>query len=172
MAADITNVKMGACSVTFDDVDLGHTKGGVTVAYEPEYHDITVDKYGNTVVEKVLVGESLKVTVPLAEHTIANLEVAIPAGTDANGSSSVTLGKDAGELMAQYAKELVLHPLANADGDRTEDIVLYKAIVTEPIELVLNNDGEKIAEVVFQAILDESKADGARLGLIGDSAGA
>lgn len=170
MAADVTNVKMGPCSVTFNGSDLGHTKGGVTVSYEPEYHDITVDKYGNTVVEKVLIGESLKVTVPLAEHTIANLEVAIPAGTDGGSGSRVTIGQDAGELMAQYAHTLVLHPLANAAGDRSEDVVLYKAVVGENIEFVMGNDGEKIAEVIFHALLDESKSAGSRLGLIGDSA--
>ena len=170
MAADITNVKMGPCSVTFNDVDLGHTKGGVTVTYEPEYHDIAVDKYGNTVVEKVLIGESFKVTVPLAEHTIANLEIAIPAGTDAGPGDMVTIGQDAGELMAQYAKVLVLHPLANSAGDRSEDVVIYKALVAEPIEFKMGNDGEKIAEVIFHALLDETKSDGNRLALIGDSA--
>jgi len=169
MAADITNVKMGPCSVVFNSIDLGHTKGGVTVTYEPEYHDITVDKYGNTVVEKVLIGEMLKATVPLAEHTIANLEIGIPAGTDAGSGESVTIGKDAGELMAQYANELVLHPLANAVGDLSEDVVLNKALVAEPIEFVMSNDGEKISEVVFHALLDEDSASGSRLGLIGDS---
>jgi hypothetical protein len=166
--ADITNVKLGACSVNFNAVDLGHTKGGVTVSYEPEYYDIAVDKYGNTPAEKVLVGESLKVTVPLAEATLANLKIAMPAFT-ADGDDALTLGKEAGERMAQYAKQLILHPLANATDDRTEDVVIYKALVVEPIEYKFTNEGERIIEVVFQALIDETKSDGNYLGLIGDS---
>lgn len=165
--ASIANVKLGACSVKFNNVDVGHTKGGVTVSYEPEYHDVTVDKYGNTVAEKVLVGESLKATVPLAEYTIANMAVAIPAGTAT--SDMVTIGKDAGARMLQYAAQLVLHPLANDSDDLSEDVVLYKAIVAEAIEFKFEYEGERVAEVVFHAMIDENKTDGNRLGLIGDS---
>jgi hypothetical protein len=168
MTADIDNVKLGPCSVTFNGVDVGHTKGGVTVAYEAEYHDIQVDKYGNTVAEKVLIGETLKVTVPLAENTIANMEIAIPAATDVTGDRA-TIGKDAGVRMGQYAKELVLHPLANLVTDLSEDVVLHKALVSEGIEWKYASDGERMAEVVFHALLDESKSDGNRLGFIGDS---
>ena len=50
--SDISNVKMGVCSVTFGTTALGHTKGGVTVTYEPDIHDITVDQYGSTPAEK------------------------------------------------------------------------------------------------------------------------
>jgi hypothetical protein len=168
--ADITNVKLGACSVKFDDVDLGHTKGGVTMNYEPEYYDITVDKYGNTPAEKVLVGESWKITVPLAEATLANLGIAIPGATEVGSPvDSLTIGRVAGERMAQYAASLVIHPLANAADDRSEDVVIYKAIVAEPIEHKFSNEGERIIEVVFQAIIDETKSDGSYLGLIGDS---
>lgn len=169
MAADIDNVKLGPCSVTFNGVDVGHTKGGVTVSYEAEYHDVTVDKYGNTVAEKVLIGETLKVTVPLAENTIANMLIAIPAATSVGTSERATIGKDAGVRMAQYAKELVLHPLANQVSDLSEDVVLHKALVSEGIEWKYATDGERMAEVVFHALLDEAKADGNRLGFIGDS---
>lgn len=166
---DITNVKMGVCSVTFDDTDLGHTIGGVTVAYEPEYHDIMVDKHGNTVAEKVLIGENLQATVPLAEHTVANLLEAIPAGTSGGTDARVEIGKDAGERMKQYAAQLVLHPEANTASDLSEDVVIHKALIVEPIEFEFSNEGEKIVEVVFQAIIDDTKSDGNYLGLIGDS---
>jgi len=167
MAASITNVKLGPCSVTFNGDDLGHTKGGVTVSYEPEYYDIQVDKYGTSIAEKVLVGENMTVTVPLAESTISNFAIAIPAGI--NGTTKLTIGTDAGERMLQYAKQLVLHPLANEVSDLDEDVVIYKAIVSEGIEFKYVVDGERVAEVVFQALIDETKLSGNRLGLIGDS---
>lgn len=165
--SSIANVKLGPCDVTYNNVSVGHTKGGVTVSYEPEYHDITVDAYGNTVAEKVLIGESLKVTVPLAESTLANMAVAIPGGTYSAGDN-IEIGLDAGERMLSKAALLVLHPSANT-GDLSEDVVLYKAISAEAIELKFAYDGEKVAEVVFQALIDETKSSGNRLGLIGDS---
>jgi hypothetical protein len=167
MAADITNVKLGVCSVKFNNVDLGHTNGGVVVTYTPKYHDVTVDKYGNTVVEKVLIGEKLTAKVPLAESTIANLAVAMPAGT--SDTDNITVGKQAGELMAQYAKALVLHPIANEAADLDEDVNFYKAIVSSEIALNYTFDGERVVEVTFEALLDETKSDGAYLGLFGDS---
>jgi hypothetical protein len=165
--ADIANVKLGPCDVKFNGVPVGHTKGGVTVNYEPEYHDVTVDKYGNTVAEKVLIGESLKVTVPLAEFTLENMALAIPAAT--TEGDKLNIGKDAGLRMSELAAQLVLHPQANAADDLSEDVVLHKAIVAEPIEFKHEVDGEKVAEVIFHALIDETQEDGSRLGFIGDS---
>lgn len=166
----ISNVKLGPCSVKLGGVDLGHTKGGVTVMYTPEYKDIQVDQYGNTVAERVLIGEKLTAQVPLAEATLANIENAIPAATDV-GSARATIGKDAGERMAQYALELVLHPLANASSDLSEDVVIHKAIVDGEIEIAFNNEDERVLNVTFMALLDETKTDGNRLGFFGDSTG-
>ena len=165
---DVTNVQVGVCSVTYNGVDLGHTKGGVEVTYEPEYHDITVDKYGNTVVEKVLIGEKLTAKVPLAEFTIANVDKAIPQGTVAGAADSrVLVGQNAGVKGKQYAYQLVLHPIN--EGTRRHDIVLHKAYISS--EVVLNHmvDEEKVIEVTFEALLDETKSAGNYLGLIGDS---
>ena len=162
--ADITNVKVGACSVTYNSVDLGHTKGGVEVSYEPVFHDVSVDKYGESVVEKYLMGEKWTVKVPLA----ANLKVAMPAGTFAGAANArLTLGHSAGTKATTSAAQLVLHPLNM--GTRANDIVLHKAFVASTIDLQMKVDEENIIEVEFEALVDESKADGNYLGLIGDS---
>lgn len=166
--ADISNVKVGVCSVLFNGVDLGHTKGGVELSYEPVYHEVTVDKFGETVVESYLMGEKITVKVPLAEFTIANLKVAMPNGTFAGAANRrITLGKSAGLKQSTNAAQLVLHPINL--GTRENDIVLHKAVVTSTIELAMKVDEEKIIEVEFQALLDETKSDGNYLGLIGDS---
>lgn len=166
--ADVTNVKVGACSVTFNGTDLGHTKGGVEVSYEPIYHDVSVDKYGETVVEKYLIGEKITAKVPLAELTIANLKVAMPQGTFAGAANArLTLGHSAGVKASASAAQLVLHPLNM--GTRANDIVLHKAYVSSTVDLKMKVDEENVYEVEFEALLDESKSDGNYLGLIGDS---
>jgi hypothetical protein len=165
---DITNVELGVCDVTFNSVALGHTKGGVEVTYEPEYHDVTVDKYGNTVIEKYLIGEKLTIKVPLAEYTLANLKVAMPQGSAAGAADArLTLGASAGQVASSDAHELVLHP--SSEGTRRHDLVIHKAYVSSTITLNHAVDEEKIIEVTFEALLDESKSDGNYLGYIGDS---
>lgn len=166
--ADITNVKLGVCNVTFNGVDLGHTKGGVEVSYEPVYQDLAVDKYGETVVEQVLTGEKWTAKVPLAEITIANLRNAIPNATFAGaGNARITVGKSAGAKQSANAYQLVLHPIS--EGTRVRDIVMHKAVVSSQIALAFKNDEQTVIEVEFMALLDETKADGNYLGLIGDS---
>lgn len=166
--SDITNVKVGVCSVTYNGVDLGHTKGGVEVTYEPSYHDVTVDKYGETIVEKYLMGEKMTVKAPLAEFTVANMKVAIPQGTFAGAANKrLTVGQTAGASAQALSAQLVLHPLNM--GTRANDIVLHKAYVASTIALAHRVDEEKVIEVTFEALLDETKSAGNYLGLIGDS---
>lgn len=166
--ADINNVNLGVCSVTFNSVDLGHTLGGVEVSYEPVFKDVHVDKYGETPINKYLIGEKLKAKVPLAEYTIANLRNAIPHAEFAGAANArITIGKSAGQASLSRAAQLVLHPVNK--GTRAHDIVIHKAIVTSTINLGHMNDEEKVIEVEFEALIDETKSDGNYLGLIGDS---
>lgn len=166
--ADITNVELGVCSVTFNSVDLGHTKGGVEATYEPEYKEVTVDKYGNTVIERYLIGEKWSVKVPLAEFTIPNLKVGVPQGSFAGAANArLTIGATAGQASLVDSAQLVLHPIS--EGTRRHDMVFHKAMVTSTVSIKHAVDEEKLIEVTFEALLDETKSDGNYLGFIGDS---
>ncbi len=164
---DATNVELGVCEVFVDGASVGHTIGGVTVTYTPEYHETKVDKFGSTNVEKFLIGEKLTAKVPLAEFTLTNIKNAIPFGTVSGGK--ITIGSVAGKRASENASQLVLHPVANADSDRSDDVVMYKAVQTGEIVIEHKNDGEKILECMYEALVDESRDDGNLLGLIGDS---
>lgn len=169
--ADATKIALGVCKATFDSVDLGHTKGGVECVYEPVWHDVKVDMYGDTVIKKRLMGEKFTAKVPLAEYTIANLKVGMPAGTVVGTTTKkIDVGSSAGKSSATLAAKLVLHPV-DATGVE-HDITVHKAMVGSQVTLSHVNDGERIIECNFEAIIDESKADGARLFSIGDPAAA
>lgn len=169
--AAVSNVSIGACSVVFAGVDLGHTIGGVEVSYAPTYKDVAVDKYGNTTVEKFLMGEKFTAKVKLAEYTMANAAVALPQASQqgATGGRDM-IGRAAGRRATNATALLVLHPLRLGSTDRSQDVVMYKAYVGSTVLIPHNNTGEKVMEVLFEAILDETRADGQYLGLIGDSA--
>ena len=165
---DITQVKVGECTVTFGGTDLGHTKGGVEVSYEPVYKDVTVDKYGETVVEQYLMGEKLTAKVPLAESTITLFRNAMPQTTFAGAANRrITIGAASGKKSTDDSAVLVLHP--RNEGTRIHDVVFYKAISSDPVMLPFKIDEERVYEVTFTALLDETRSDGNYLGLIGDS---
>lgn len=165
---DITKVKVGVCSVVYNSVDLGHTVGGVEVSYEPAYMDVAVDQYGSTVVEKYLTGEKFTAKVPLAEYTIANLKNAMPQASFAGAANTrILVGRNAGNAAKALSAQLVLHPIN--EGTRAFDIVMHKAYVASQIALNHKVDEQKTIEVTFEALLDETKANGNYLGLIGDS---
>lgn len=166
--ADATKVKLGVCNVVVGGVDLGHTIGGVELMYKPDFHKTSVDLYGSSPVEHFLVGENLSAKVPFAEFTMPVLKKAMANALQAT-ATKLTLGAKAGKRLTAYTAQVVLHPVANADGDRSEDVVMYKAAVTSEITLNMKNDAEKIVEVEFTAHIDESKQDGNLLGMIGDS---
>ena len=169
--ADATKIALGVCTGTFDGVTLGHTKGGVECVYEPVWHDVKVDQYGDTVVKKRLMGEKFTAKVPLAEYTVANLGIGIPAGTVVGTTiKRLDVGSSAGKSSDDLAATLVLTPV-DATGDE-HTITVPKAMVGSQVTLSHVNDGERIIECTFEAIIDESKADGARLFSIGDPAAA
>lgn len=163
-----TSIQLGVCSVTYKGVDLGHTIGGVTVTYTPTYHETKVDKYGESVVEKFLVGERMSAKVNLAEFTLSNLQVAINQST-LQGDDSVSVGSNAGKKASVNAGLLVLHPLNAGTGVRDYDVSIYKAVVTNELTIEHKNDGEKVLPVEFDGLIDENRSDGNMLGFIGDS---
>jgi hypothetical protein len=93
------NVKLGVCSVLFDGVDLGFTKGGVSVEVATSTKEITVDQLGETPIGEIVMGRTVQATVPLAETTLDNL-VAIMPGSElisdgAKATGSVTFSSAA-----------------------------------------------------------------------------
>lgn len=167
MSYDATNVTLGVCDVYLNGTHMGLTMGGVEATYSPEYHESKVDQYSG-MIEKYLIGEKWSAKVPLAEFTLANINKAIGESTLSGGK--VTLGSKAGKRASAHAAQLVLHPIANSAGDRSEDVVIWKAVSTGELVIGMKNDGEKILECTFEGLVDESRTDGSLLGLIGDSA--
>lgn len=81
MANDTTAVKLGVCTVLFDGIDLGFTKGGVEVEVTTSTHEVKVDQFGETPIGELLTGRMVKAKVPMAETTLENLALTMPGST-------------------------------------------------------------------------------------------
>jgi len=75
------NVKLGVCSVNFDGVDLGYTKGGVEVEVSTDTYKVMVDQFGESEINEIIMKRSVKARVPLAETTLENLVRVMPGAT-------------------------------------------------------------------------------------------
>ena len=154
------NVKLGVCRVTFGGTDLGFTKGGVEVSVETQTHEVTVDQMGDTPINEYITSRSCTVTVPLAETTLENLVKVMPGATlvtDTQETSKkyVTVPTATGQSLLKVAQILVLHPIANADNDKSDDFTVMRAATAGAMSYSYKLDDERIFSCEFKAYADE-----------------
>jgi len=165
MAKDATKVEIGQCDVTIGGKAMGHTKGGVEVTYTPDIHMVTVDEYGSSPVDAVLIGEEFKVKAFFAEWQYDQIKKAIPFGT-LTSTTSIKIGKQAGASGLAAAEKMLFRPKGTSGA---HDIVIHKGIAISEVPMPHKIDEERIWEVEFIALVDETKSNGNYLAIIGDS---
>lgn len=110
--SDTKNVKIGVCRASFDNTDLGLTKGGVEVSVTTETHKVNVDQYGKTSINELIMGREVTVKVPLAETTLENLVRTMPGatlvsdGAAATGTVTIATNLTAGQTLVIGGKTL------------------------------------------------------------------
>lgn len=178
MAANAANVRIGEVEVYVDYLEgagerhLGHTLGGAEFTFEREFTDLTVDQYGNMPVDMALTGQNLMIKAFLAEPTNQNLGEAIPEGIYASSGSDskLSMGRDSGYMLSDDAVLLRLHPRKNTPSNHNEDIYIWKAVSVETVTLPFKVDEQRVLEITWRALVDETQVSGNRLGQVGDSA--
>ena len=150
------NIELGPCRVSVNDTHVGETLGVVRVFVRTLWRERRSDKYGTAIVDRVAIGSEVRVTLRLAEKTLANLQRALPQASA--GSGYLSVGRAPGFKAGSVAQSLRLRPEERADTGR--DILLHKAVATGAIEIVYGPGRGRAFEVEFVALLDPSKQDG------------
>lgn len=156
MPSSLENVKVGVCSVTFNAVDLGYTKGGVEVEVSTEKYTVTVDQFGNTPINDYLIGRSIMVTTPLAETTVENLVATMPGATlvtAVGGASKAEVTTGVGTNLIDLAQKLILHPIS-AGADMSEDITIPRAATAGNMTFAYQLDSERVFNVQWSGYPD------------------
>ena len=165
MAIDVTKVIGGPAQFTLGGTQLSHTQGGITVTAKPSQHLVTVDEFGTTTCGIRHTGDDVKMKVPFAEYTAAVLGAVYEAGRDqtaATGSKYLGIGRSAGYVYTTAAAQAV--PYLTADAAK-----LVSMLKVTPVgELVqeFNVDKDRLLEMEFACILDETATDGEMIGSI------
>jgi len=165
-------VEFGPCQVTFDAVDLGAFKGGVTFAYS---YDVVKSKPDQLSAPNQgwVTNESVVVTTPMIETNIAQLQYVMPLGSYSTSDSKkkITVGGD--QFTTADLKQLVITPTTDGfgtlDTDNNNKITIYKAMCMGPVEKQYNMESERVTSLEFHAFADTSRTTGDMLFAIGDT---
>lgn len=155
LTSSVANYKLGACSVTFNSIDCGLTKGGVQVDYKPTTVEKKVDKYGDTPVGVALIGQRFEIKFKMAEGDLQHIAQAIAGAAAVMGTTKfeIDVGSIAGKDLASGT--MVLHPL-NAT-DTTTDWNFVKVVQIGSPQFQFKNEDGNIYEVTYLALIDETK---------------
>ncbi len=148
------NTRIGVCEATFNSVDLGYTKGSVTVEYSFDSTEITVDQE-DAPIDEIITKQNFVVTVPMAEYSLDILDTLLPGSTlvtDGTMSTKKKLtlsGSNDGSLI-DVAQTLILTPTG---GTATDKITLYHAVPLPNISFAFEKDNLRVWEVKFRALV-------------------
>jgi len=147
MSFNANNIIVGAASITIDGSNVGYTKGGCTVRYEPEYVDVTADQ-AIGVVQKRRQNERMYVVMTMLEVTLARIRQAFnqPAGNLTG--STLTLGYNNSCVVNEHA--LVLTGVGPSCGTRT--FTFGRCIAMGNREYKMSREEEVAFEVEFEVL--------------------
>jgi len=156
MATDFSDLEMGPCYVTFDDIDLGLTKGGVEVEFTTEVADITADQYGDSILNQYIKGRGVKVKVPMAENNLTKFAAIFPAATlVTNGTNKKLVFRDGvGTSLRDLASTLVLHPKNKAANDKSRDFTVLLAMCKGDMSFAYKHDDQRVFMLEFTGYND------------------
>ncbi len=160
---DLDNIYSAACKITLDGAELGHTQEGIRYQAGHIFRDRNVDKYGDTPADIIHVGDFMRVMCRVTEETYGNLTTVYPLAAVA-GTSTAYLGETPGTKGSTVTKLLVLESLIAADSFK---LVIHKAVAKEaPAETEASPGGDRVWDVTFEALIDETQDDGKLLGYV------
>jgi hypothetical protein len=150
------NVQLGTCSVVFDSVDLGLTKGGVEVNVSTMTYKISVDQFGATEINEYITGRTCLVKVPMAETDLTLLAKVLPDATlyTSGSNKKVKVKTSTGKSLRSFAGTLVLHPIALASSAKNNDFTVPIAAPKGEFNFAYKFDEERIYNVEFQGYPD------------------
>lgn len=155
MPTAFDNLEMGPCLVSFKGTDLGLTKGGVEVTFGTEVTPIVADQYGDTAINQVIKGRSVKVKVPLAERDLTKLAAVIPGSTLVGTTTKkLVVNASVGTSLRSLAGELILHPKDKPALDLSKDVTIPLAMAKGDMQFSFKSDDQRVYAVEFEGYVD------------------
>lgn len=164
MAAALREITGGAAILKVANQDIGHTQGGIEFTYTKGTRNRVVDRYGNSPVDVINIGDEASVTAPLAEWSEAVLQEIFQQGTDGTAEPTPYMGL--GRRAGSYYEKKRLDIVPIAEPDDTKAITLWACCPTGEISVMHDNESDRILSQQFIACIDETQEDGELIGKI------
>jgi len=162
MAGNADKIIVGAATFKVDTVDVGFTKGGTTVRYEPEWVEIEADQAVGIVARRRS-SERMFITTTMLEVTLTRIQEAFSWPASNLSGSTLTLGyNDSCGGAVNRAIQLIVVGM----GCGTRTFNFPQAIAIGNREYAMTRTEEVAFEVEFEALKDAS----GNFGTIVDSA--
>lgn len=170
----VSNVLVKPMEVTWSASALGFTEGDIEITWVEDIVDVTAHQEGTNVLSGIRTGKRAEISLTLKETNRALVKYMMEQSgqsiTASGGASAVVgwgSGRDFTQTLTQAAK-LTLHPVTKAANDYSEDITFWKAY-PKPDSFVFSGENPSTLTIEFLIYPDTSKADQARLGVIGNA---
>lgn len=163
------DVQIGSCKVTYNSVDMGGVSGAITVSFQLETLEHRSEQF-NMLEEIFVTFRGIRCTVPVNESDLTQLQYGFADGTYSAGAGKAKIKVGGSNVrMSTYSHQLKLEPVY-ADDDN-EDVTIYKAVVTQAVEVSFGMS-VRMWPLVFVGMRDSTRTDGDQLFLLGDSTSA
>jgi len=149
--ANANNIIVGAATITFDSTDIGYTKGGVEIRYEPEYIDIMADQAVGVVAKRRSL-ERLYVKTTVLEVTLQRIIDAFNYPAANLSGSTLTLGYN--DSCTIQTTALVLTGKGPSCGTRT--FSFPSCIAFGNRTYTMSREEEVAFEIEFECMKDSS----------------
>ena len=147
MSGTTSNIIIGAASVLINDVDIGFTKGGSSVRYEPSFTDIEADQVQG-VVKKFRNMEKMYVKTTLLEQTLSNLRLSFMQPEEHLSGSRLLLGYG----NPCYVEENKIVLVGKSPGCGLRTFTLNRCVSVGEKEYNMNRDEETAFEIEFECL--------------------
>jgi len=153
--------------ITINGVAMGLTKGGVEINVSTAWVNATADQYGSMRLNMFSAGDEVTVKFGLAEFSYANLNYALGTTSTlrSTGGTAVGVGGlySGAKVGTTVAVALIFHRLTIDDGTISDDINVWKAILTRCDPIKYSNDEPVTLMTEWSVIADTSKTAGKML---------
>ena len=150
-----TETIASTCEIYYGGVNMGHTKGPITVTVNKTTFDVTVNEFGpNVPVNSFSLGTSATVEIPLAQVSTEVMAEIIPEAVTVSGGTAneaIYVADTTGTDMLSLAKELIVAP-----RDGSPQWKFPAAFVGDEFSVPYQLDEQTVISVTMKAIPDPS----------------
>jgi hypothetical protein len=149
MSGNANNILIGAAEVQIDSNDVGYTKGGTAVRYEPEFIEVMADQAVG-VVRKARSLERMFVTTTMLEVTLEQIRVAFMQPSVNLNAATLTLGYN----NACWVDEIALTLIGVSPGCGVRTWTFPRCVTFGTREYNMQREEETAFEVEFEILKD------------------